>query len=144
MDRLTFAKSRNPTPGRRGLDVAPRPSPLAPAYLEFAGVRNLNVRQRYIVLIAASRLSEHATCSIFTASELLARQNHRHGTQNNSGMAIGTGCGSIHGGTEDSRARKKVIVFTQNGRLFVGVIQPNPSMVLILTYSLNQYNCIPP
>ena len=38
-------------------------SPLAPAYLEFAGVTNLNVRQRYIVLIAASRLSEH--CYLF-------------------------------------------------------------------------------
>ena len=43
---------------------------------------------------------------------------------------------------EDSCARKKVIVVTLNGRLFVGVTTTIeiPLRVLVLTDSLNQYN----
>ena len=43
---------------------------------------------------------------------------------------------------EDSRARKKVIVVTLNGRLSVGVMTTIeiPLRVLVLTDSLNQYS----
>ena len=77
-----------------------------------------------------------------TPSGLPARQNHRHGNQNNSSVATGTGRGSVHGRMEDSCAGKKVIVVTLNGRLFVGVTTTIeiPLRVLVLADSLNQYN----
>ena len=58
--------------------------------------------------------------SWFTPSGLPARQIHRHGNQNNSGMATGTGRGSVHRRMEDSRASKKVIVFRQMGGCLSG------------------------
>ena len=79
---------------------------------------------------------------MFTPSGLPVRQNHRHGNQNNSSVATGTGRGSVHGRMEDSCAGKKVIVVTLNGRLFVGVMTviEIPLRVLILTHFLNQNN----
>ena len=80
--------------------------------------------------------------SMFTPSGLPARQNHRHGNQNYSGMSTGLDPGSVYGRMKNSRACKKVIVFTENGRLFVGLItiMMIPLRVLILTDCLNQYN----